>query len=134
MGISIPVLRVLPAVEEGARPLHAQEHENGRRLLRPDAAHRHRSGEALPGRRHSHPRPSPNGQIEVEVGVQIVQRFVLAVLRYRTFFRLVEANAVIRERLELLSNRPFRKLPGTMKSRSEKQSRCHPRPSRSQRI
>ena len=49
--------------------------------------------------------------------MQIVQRFVLAALRHRTFFSLEEANAAIRERLDLLNNGPFRKLPGTRKSR-----------------
>jgi hypothetical protein len=49
--------------------------------------------------------------------VQIVQRFILAGLRKRTFFSLAEANAAIRERLLLLNNRPFKKLPGTRTSR-----------------
>jgi len=54
----------------------------------------------------------PKDKAKAEVGVQIVQRFVLAALRNRTFFCLAEANAAIRERLELLNNRPFKKLPG----------------------
>jgi len=61
----------------------------------------------------------PKDKAKAEVGVQIVQRFILAALRHRTFFSLEEANAAIRERLELLNNRPFRKLPGTRKSRFE---------------
>jgi len=61
----------------------------------------------------------PKDKPKVEVGVQIVQRFILAALRHRTFFSLAEANAAIRERLELLNNRPFRKLPGTRKERFE---------------
>jgi transposase len=59
----------------------------------------------------------PKDKAKVEVGVQIVQRFILAGLRNRTFFSLAEANAAIRERLDLLNNRPFRKLPGTRLSR-----------------
>lgn len=59
----------------------------------------------------------PKDKAKAEVGVQIVQRFVLAGLRSRTFFSLAEANAAIRERLEVLNNRAFRKLPGTRKSR-----------------
>ena len=58
----------------------------------------------------------PKDKPKVEVGVQIVQRFILASLRHRTFFSLAEGNAAIRERLELLNNRPFRKLSGTRKS------------------
>jgi transposase len=61
----------------------------------------------------------PKDKSKVEVGVQIVQRFILAALRHQTFFSLAEANAAIRERLELLNNRPFRKLPGTRKGRFE---------------
>ncbi len=61
----------------------------------------------------------PKDKPKVEVGVQIVQRFILAALRHRTFFSLAEANVAIRERLELLNNRPFRKLPGTRKERFE---------------
>jgi transposase len=59
----------------------------------------------------------PKDKAKAEVGVQIVQRFVLAGLRNRTFFSLAEANAAIRERLELLNHRPFKKLPGTRASR-----------------
>jgi len=61
----------------------------------------------------------PKDKSKVEVGVQIVQRFILAALRHQTFFSLAEANAAIRERLELLNNRPFRKLAGTRKGRFE---------------
>ena len=61
----------------------------------------------------------PKDKPKVEVGVQIVQRFILAALRHRTFFTLAEANAAIHERLEMLNNRPFRKLPGTRKVRFE---------------
>lgn len=59
----------------------------------------------------------PKDKAKAEVGVQIVQRFILAGLRNRTFFSLAEANAAIKERLDLLNNRPFRKLPGTRLSR-----------------
>ena len=39
----------------------------------------------------------PRDKAKVEVAVQIVQRFVLARLRNRRFFSLVELNAAIRE-------------------------------------
>jgi len=61
----------------------------------------------------------PRDKPKVEAGVQFVQRFILAGLRHNTFFSLAEANAAIKERLALLNNRPFRKLPGTRKSRFE---------------
>lgn len=55
----------------------------------------------------------PKDKAKVEVAVQIVQRYILAALRNRTFFSLVALNAAIRELLEKLNNRPFKKLPGT---------------------
>ena len=61
----------------------------------------------------------PKDKAKVEGGVLIAQRFILASLRNRTFFSLAQANAAIRERLILLNNRPFRKLPGCRQSRFE---------------
>jgi transposase len=54
----------------------------------------------------------PRDKAKVEGGVLIVERWILAVLRHRQFFSLVELNTVIRELLEKLNARPFRKLPG----------------------
>ncbi len=65
----------------------------------------------------------PKDKAKVEGGVLIAQRFILAGLRQRTFFSLAEANAAIRQRLELLNHRPFRKLPGCRRSRFEELDR-----------
>jgi len=54
----------------------------------------------------------PKDKAKVEVGVQIVSRWILARLRNRTFFSLAELNAAIKELLEVLNNRPFKKLEG----------------------
>jgi transposase len=54
----------------------------------------------------------PRDKAKVEVGVQIVQRWIVAALRHRRFFSLAELNAAIRERLDVLNQRPFRKRPG----------------------
>jgi transposase len=59
----------------------------------------------------------PKDKAKVEVGVQIVQRWILAALRNRTFFSLSEFNAAIRELLDKLNNRPFKKLSGSRMSR-----------------
>jgi transposase len=59
----------------------------------------------------------PKDKAKVEVAVQIVERWILAALRKRTFFSLAELNAAIRELLEKLNNRPFKKLPGSRQSR-----------------
>ncbi len=58
----------------------------------------------------------PRDKAKVETGVLIAQRWILAVLRHRTFYSLAELNAAISECLERLNNRPMRKLK---KSRRE---------------
>jgi len=49
---------------------------------------------------------------KVEVGVQVVQRWIVAALRKRKFFALDEANQAIGELLVRLNQRPFRKREG----------------------
>jgi transposase len=70
---------------------------------------------------------------KVEVGVQIVGRWILARLRKRTFFSLTELNAAIRELLVVLNERPFRKLPGNRRSLFESLDRPAARPLPTQR-
>src|SRR4030067_606440 len=53
---------------------------------------------------------------KVESGVLLVERWILAALRNRTFFSLAELNEAIRDLLVRLNNRPFQKLPGTPRS------------------
>ena len=50
---------------------------------------------------------------KAEVGVQVVQRWVLAALRKRQFFSLTELNEAILELVHKLNERPFRKLAGS---------------------
>ena len=70
----------------------------------------------------------PRDKAKVEVGVQVAERWILAALRHRTFFSLAEANAAIRERLEWLNARPFRRLPGSRRSLFEELDRPALRP------
>jgi transposase len=49
---------------------------------------------------------------KAEVGVQVVQRWIVAALRKRKFFSLTEVNQAIAELLVRLNERPFRKRPG----------------------
>src|ERR1700746_2888703 len=56
------------------------------------------------------------GKAKVEVGVQIVERWIIAALRHHKFFRLDEVNRAIRELLERLNQRPFRKREGSRAS------------------
>jgi len=58
----------------------------------------------------------PKDKAKVEVGVQIVERWILAALRNRTFFSLTEINNAIRELLLRLNTRSFKKLKGTRTS------------------
>ncbi len=58
----------------------------------------------------------PRDKAKVENGVLIAQRWILAVLRHRTFYSLAELNTAIRECLERLNSRPMRRLK---KSRRE---------------
>lgn len=57
----------------------------------------------------------PKDKAKVEAGVQIVERWILAALRNRTFFSLSELNGAIRELLVLLNEKPFKKLEGSRK-------------------
>ena len=57
----------------------------------------------------------PRDKAKVEAAVQLVERWIIAVLRKRTFFSLTELNAAIRELLEKLNEKPFKKLDTTRK-------------------
>jgi transposase len=61
----------------------------------------------------------PKDKAKAEVGVQIVERWILARLRKLTFFSLADANATIRVLLTDLNSRPFKKLPGCRKEAFE---------------
>jgi transposase len=58
----------------------------------------------------------PRDKAKVEVGVQVVERWIVARLRHHTFFALAEVNAAIGELLPALNARPFKKLPGSRQS------------------
>src|SRR5258708_29919795 len=58
----------------------------------------------------------PKDKAKVEVGVQVVERWILAALRHQKFFRLADLNKAIRELLERLNQRPFRKREGSRAS------------------
>ena len=58
----------------------------------------------------------PRDKAKVENAVQGAQRWIVAALRRRKFFSLEELNLSIRELLEKLNHRPFRKKAGTRAS------------------
>jgi len=59
----------------------------------------------------------PQDKSKAELGVLIVSRWILARIRERKFFSVDEINIAIYEMLEMLNERPFKKLPGCRRSR-----------------
>ena len=70
----------------------------------------------------------PRDKAKVEAGVLLVERWILAALRKRTFFSLAGLNQAITELLDRLNNRPFRKLEGNRAERFAKIDRPALRP------
>ena len=70
----------------------------------------------------------PRDKAKVEVGVLIVQRWIIAALRNRSFFSLQEINAAIRELLEKINDRPMRKLGRSRRELFEELDRPQLRP------
>ncbi len=65
----------------------------------------------------------PRDKAKAESGVLVVERWILAALRHRTFFSVGELNEAIAELLVRLNNRTFRKLPGNRRQRFEELDR-----------
>lgn len=61
----------------------------------------------------------PRDKAKAENGVQLIERWILAALRNRTFFSLRELNEAIGELLKRLSQQPFKKLSGSRQSAFE---------------
>src|SRR5271165_3921060 len=58
----------------------------------------------------------PRDKAKVESGVLVAERWIIAALRHRTFFRLEDLNRAIRELLENLNHRRFKKRDGSRAS------------------
>jgi transposase len=65
----------------------------------------------------------PKDKAHAELGVRLAQRWLLGPLRKRQFFSLAEINEAMAPLLEKLNNRPFKKLPGSRRSRFEETER-----------
>ncbi len=70
----------------------------------------------------------PRDKAKAEAGVLLVERWILAVLRHRTFFSLAELNREIARLLEQLNTRPFKKLSGCRRELFEQLERPALRP------
>ncbi len=65
----------------------------------------------------------PRDKAKAEAGVLLVERWILAALRNRTFFSLQELNREIARLLIRLNQRPFKKLPGSRRELFEQLDR-----------
>jgi transposase len=70
----------------------------------------------------------PRDKAKAETGVLVVERWILARLRHRTFFSLPELNGAIASLLVELNDRAFTKLPGSRRSMFEALDRPALRP------
>lgn len=61
----------------------------------------------------------PKDKAKAERAVQLVYRWILAKLRHRKFFSIEEINAEISILLKELNDRPFKRIPGSRRSRFE---------------
>jgi transposase len=76
------------------------------------------------GGRHGKPNSKPTHRVQstacskavVETAVQVVERWVLAVLRHHVFTSLAALNELIAEQVQRLNDRPFRKREGSRRS------------------
>ncbi|MBL4821807.1 MAG: IS21 family transposase [Gammaproteobacteria bacterium] len=58
----------------------------------------------------------PKDKAKAELGVQVVERWILAALRHHTFFSLAELNQRLSQLITTLNARAFKKLPGSRQS------------------
>lgn len=61
----------------------------------------------------------PKDKAKVETGVQIVERWLLAPYRNRSFFSIYELNQTLKADLLVMNNKPFQKLEGCRRSHFE---------------
>jgi len=70
----------------------------------------------------------PDDKAAAEGSVKFVSTWITAALRDRKFFSLEEAKEAVREKLEELNNKPFKKRPGCRKSAYEEEEKAFMRP------
>ncbi len=58
----------------------------------------------------------PRDKAKVESGVQLVERWIIAVLRHRRFTSLAELNEVIADLVTRVNDKPFKKMEGSRRS------------------
>jgi transposase len=58
----------------------------------------------------------PRDKAKVESGVLLIERWIIAALRHHRFFSVIDANKAVRELLERVNQKPFRKRSGSRAS------------------
>jgi transposase len=58
----------------------------------------------------------PRDKAKVESGVLLIERWIIAALRHHRFFSVIDVNKAVRELLERVNQKPFRKRPGSRAS------------------
>lgn len=101
----VPEIVVPDNLKAGVNRAHRYEPELNRTYA--DMA-RHYGVAVIPARA-----ARPRDKAKAEVGVQVVERWILARLRHQTFFELGTINLAIENLLVDLNARPFKKLPGS---------------------
>ena len=66
----------------------------------------------------------PQDKSLAEIGVLLVTRWIIVVLKRRRFFSIAEINEAIAELLEKLNRRPFKRLDGNRRSRFEESEKA----------
>ena len=84
---------------------------------------RHYRTSVLPARARK-----PRDKAKVEAGVLLVERWILARMRHHAFYSLAELNREIRQLLQVLNTKPFKKLPGSRQSRFDEMEKPTLRP------
>ena len=105
---AVPAVVVCDNLRSGVKRAHRYEPEVNRSYLEMAT---HYGCVVMPARAKK-----PRDKAKAEAGVLVAERWILASLRNQTFFSLAELNAAIRERLEWLQDRPFKKLQGSRRS------------------
>jgi transposase len=114
IGSHVRALTALGGGPQGVVPDHLQAavsraQRSEPALNRPDADLAQPSGGAVVPARAAHPRE----KAQVEVGAQVVERWMLARLRHHTFCSLLELHTAIADLLVALHQRPCKKRPGS---------------------
>jgi transposase len=111
-------------VSDNLQAAVTRAHRDAPEINRTDAALAPHDGVAIIPARAAKPRD----KAQVEVGVQVVERWILARLRHHPCFALAEVHAALHPLVPALHARPFKQLPGSRQALFETLDRPALRP------